>query len=190
MTLTKEDYEKVYALFDECGPAPFDCGALCGSVCCCSGKEDEELGIYLMPGEEQMLAGEENAGWIAWNEEPADDYLFPESWKGRLVPFVRCTTPPHCPRDKRPVQCRTFPLLPHLLKNGELLMILNDLDLPYRCPFLYREQAVSPDFVQNAKKAWQILMKDPLIYDLVVLDSEERMYIEPVESPDGAGSDS
>ena len=36
----------------------------------------------------------------------------------------------------RPLQCRTFPLTPHLTEDGILLLIYNDEELPYICPLI------------------------------------------------------
>ena len=174
--IRKAEYEEIYRLLDAVSPLPYDCGTLCGAVCC--GTEEEpaeqdsyELGIYLRPGEEQVHSTKEN--WLLWNEERAEDYDFPDSWKGKVY-FVRCKTPPHCPREQRPIQCRTFPLTPHFEEDGRLVLILNDVELPYRCPLIEEEMALNPDFLETTYACWQRLVKDPLIRELVMMDSEDR----------------
>ena len=53
----KKSIEKIYRRLDEVTPVDFDCGKLCGEVCCVYDAEDyrnEELALYLLPGEELM----------------------------------------------------------------------------------------------------------------------------------------
>jgi len=90
------------------------------------------------------------------------------------VCFVHCKTPPHCPRKKRPIQCRTFPLTPYLNKKGELSLVYNDMDLPYRCPLIEEELPLNDDFVQATETVWRHLVRDKRIYDMVKEDSDAR----------------
>lgn len=169
-TITKREYEAIYRFLDMVSPMPFDCGKLC-SASCCTAEGPQEMGIYLLPGEDKLHSKKDD--WLEWTDEPAEDYEFPESWKGK-VHFVHCKTPPICPREKRPIQCRTFPLTPHLDENDELTMVYNDFDLPYRCPLIEEEVELDENFVQATYTAWKHLIRDPLIYDLVKMDSQER----------------
>ena len=219
-TIRKDEYEQIYRLLDAVSPLPYDCGTLCGAVCCGTedlrwkenpefpsaqgskdertkeseaehlkgelpwqnpvlqentppgnGPEEPEMGIYLLPGEEKLHSRQDS--WLSWSEERAEDFAFPESWTGKVY-FVRCKTPPECPRDKRPIQCRTFPLLPHFMEDGHLVMILNDLELPYHCPLIEKDMELEPDFLEVTWRCWARLVEDPLIHDLVRMDSEER----------------
>lgn len=187
--IRKSEYQAIYRLLDKVSPLDFDCGVLCGSVCCGadeSGWLDDDgheldMGIYLLPGEEKIHDKKED--WLTWKSEPAEDYEFPESWKGNVY-FVRCTTPPRCPREKRPIQCRTFPLAPHFTADGRLAMVLNDLDLPYICPLIEESGALNDDFIKATWTCWSHLIKDPLIRDLVEMDSDERREACNGEEPD------
>ena len=213
-TIRRAEYEEIYRRLDEVAPLPFDCGILCGSVCCGTGDEvwkenptfkngsisgpgleqtitvygsseeqeavasetgelcdEPEMGIYLLPGEEKVFSRKED--WLVWSVEQAEDHDFPESWKGKIY-FVRCKTPPDCPREKRPIQCRTFPLSPHFTENGRLVLILNDLDLPYRCPLIEDKMELDQDFLTVTHTCWQRLVGDPLIRDLVQMESHLR----------------
>ena len=186
-TISKRSYQAIYRFLDKFNPINGDCGALCGAICClCStdpqdttprAESDENadfsMGLYLMPGEEQMYTFEED--WISWGSLQAEDYDFPESWHGR-VPFFQCKTPPHCPREKRPLQCRTFPLAPYLDENGLLYMIYHQDPLPYACPLIRDRQRIplNRDFVKATFTVWKHLISDPLIYDMVDLDSQIR----------------
>jgi len=186
-TLSKRSFQAIYRFLDNFSPIDRDCGALCGAACClCStdptdttphAESDENadysMGLYLMPGEEQMYTFDED--WISWGWLQAEDYDFPESWHGR-VPFFQCTTPPHCPREKRPLQCRTFPLAPHLDEDGFLYVIYHQDPLPYACPLIRDRERfpLDPDFVKATFTAWKHLITDPLIFDMVDLDSQIR----------------
>ena len=175
-SIKKTEYEEIYRLLDAVSPLPYDCGTLCGAICC--GAEEEpadtesfELGIYLLPGEEKLHGKKED--WLIWSLERAEDYDFPDSWTGNVC-FVRCKNPPHCPREKRPIQCRTFPLSPHFTEDGRLVLILNDEELPYRCPLIEDKMELEPSFMEVTWRCWARLTQDPLIRDLGRMDSEDR----------------
>ncbi len=170
--ISERTYRAIYRLLDRVSPLDSDCGKLCGAACCTSAYEDgEEMGIFLLPGEEQLHSPEDD--WLDWSEESSEDMGFPESWP-EVVCFVHCKTPPHCPREKRPIQCRTFPLAPYLNKKGELSLIYNDMDLPYRCPLIEEELPLNDDFVQATETVWRHMIRDKRIYDMVKEDSEAR----------------
>lgn len=169
--IKKSTYLAIYRLLDRVSPLPIDCGQLCGAACCNCGNDDADLGIYLLPGEDKVH--ERDSEWLSWSSEPAEDYDFPESWTGKVY-FVRCKTPPICPREKRPLQCRTFPLSPNIDCNGILSLVLNEGDYPYICPLVDDELPLSHDFVKATYTCWKHLIRDPLIYDLVREDSMYR----------------
>ena len=162
------DYEMLYKITAAVTPLPVDCGALCGRACCRPDKEDT-LGVYLFPGEEKMFTGEEE--WLRWEErDPAEDG-FPPSWEYPVY-FVRCRAP--CPRDRRPLSCRFFPLAPHLLRDGTLLLIYETLVLPYTCPLIEKKVPLRQDFVEVVARCWRELLRDPRIRSLVAEDSRDR----------------
>jgi hypothetical protein len=175
--ITKKTYKAIYRLLDHVSPIDGDCGKLCGSACCTCGDDEAAgqgftLGIYLLPGEDQMFTKKED--WLEWSYSKAEDLDFPESWFGDVY-FIRCLTPPDCRRELRPIQCRTYPLTPHLSVNGMLRMILFPMDeLPYSCPLIDEDIKLSKRFVRATFSAWFHLLRDPLIYDLIAYDSALR----------------
>ena len=187
-TITEKSYKAIYRFLDLFSPIDGDCGKLCGAICClcstdpdsdtptCEGDEnaDFSMGLYLWPGEDQVYTGDED--WISWGYLEAEEYDFPESWHGR-VPFFQCTTSPCCPREKRPIQCRTFPLAPHIDEDGFLYVIYSRDPLPYECPLIHRcsEHPLREDFVKATWRVWSHLVRDPLIFDLVEQDSMTRL---------------
>lgn len=171
--IKRKTYQAIYRLLDRVSPVSYDCGTLCGAVCCTCGQDDEDLGIYLLPGEEKIH--DRKDPWLRWTAERAEDYDFPDSWTGNVY-FVRCKTPPVCPREKRPLQCRTFPLTPHIDENDTLTLIWNDVELPYECPLIKNGTELSPSFIKATYTCWKHLLRDPLIYDLVRQDSLNRLF--------------
>ena len=155
--MTEERYRAVYEMLNQVEVLEEDCGKLCGCACCTT--EGEEMGIYLLPGEEALQKGSD------WLEMAPDE-------EGRY--FGKCKTPPLCPREMRPIQCRTFPLLPHLYEDGTVEMVYNDVDLPYRCPLIDDEIPLEDDFVEELQAAWELLVRDPRIREIVREDSIER----------------
>lgn len=169
--LTEEDYRKIYGILDSADPLDTDCGKLCGAVCCSPEAAGEDAGIYLLPGEAALH--DRSDPWLSWSADPAEEYDFPESWTG-TVDFVRCKGAGQCRRELRPIQCRTFPLAPHLTEDGTLYMIMNDTELPYECPLITDCGRLKPEFVSACYEAWSLLITDDLIRDLVEEDSRFR----------------
>ncbi|MCR5481556.1 MAG: hypothetical protein K6F52_02065 [Clostridia bacterium] len=185
-TIKKRTYKAIYRLLDRVSPISEDCGKLCGAACCnCGGdssSDDDtsfELGIYLLPGEEKLYDRRED--WLKWSIERAEDYDFPDSWFGKLY-FIRCKTPPVCPRSHRPLQCRFFPLAPHFDDEGKLRLILFSGELPYSCPLIDERRKLQPEFIKATYTVWKHLIRDEKLFDLVEMDSADREYneIEPV----------
>lgn len=162
------NYKALYEITSGVTPLEGDCGILCERVCC-RPDESNTLGMYLFPGEENMFTGEEN--WLEWERRCPEADDFPPSWR-YPVHFIRCTRP--CPRERRPLSCRFFPLAPHLLKDGTLLLIYETMALPYTCPLIEKRVSLKADFVEAVARCWQELLKDPRIRSLVELDSRDR----------------
>lgn len=187
-SIKKSTYKAIYRLLDRVDVVNYDCGLLCGAACCnCEGDssnpeaDDYEMGIYLLPGEEKLFTKQED--WLKWQTEYAEDYDFPDSWFGKIY-FVRCNNPSDCHRKMRPLQCRFFPLAPHITEDNELMLILSTLEVPYTCPLIEEnakgelcrhELRLNDDFIQATYTVWKHLIRDPLIYDLVIMDSDDRI---------------
>ncbi len=174
-SIKKSTWKAIYRLLDKVSPLKYDCGNLCGSICCSFDEssshdtDDFELGIYLLPGEEKLY--NMNEDWLQWSISDAADFEFPLSWKGKIY-FIRCKTPPLCPREHRPLQCRTYPLMPHLDEDDNLSIILSDIETPYNCPLICEGQKLQDSFYKANLTVWKRLITDPLIYDLVKMDSK------------------
>ena len=51
-TIRTRTWKAAYRLLDRVSPVDFDCGTICGAVCC--GRPEDDMGIYLLPGEEKI----------------------------------------------------------------------------------------------------------------------------------------
>lgn len=123
-------------------PMKADCGKVCGAACCTS-LEGEETGMLLFPGEEK-----EYDGLPDWRIVRAD---------GRTL--VIC--PGKCDRNRRPLSCRIFPLLP-VIRNGEIRAV-TDLRAKAVCPLARQGiSAVDPAFSGCVAQVGAILMKDAI----------------------------
>ena len=87
--------------------------------------------------------------------------------------------PLECHRAYRPLQCGLFPTLPHLVNAGtkkeRLVLIWNDMDLPYLCPLIEDEVELDKDWLATVYDVWQTLLEDPMVHDMVAMDSLDRM---------------
>ena len=169
----KNSIKKIYERLDDVSPVDFDCGKLCGEVCCvydADSCESEELVLYLLPGEELMY--EESPDFELYYLN-SSQISYPHSWKDNIY-LVRCINPPKCDRSIRPIQCSTFPLVPHLSKNGEFHLILDKTEFPYVCPIIRDHIKLNDDFIKTTFEVWSILIRNPLVYDLVDMDSRQR----------------
>lgn len=169
----KQTIKKIYERLDKVTPVDFDCGKLCGEVCCVFDSEEypnDELALFLLPGEELMY--EDSPDFDLYYID-ARELEFPHSWKGDVC-LVKCRNPPRCDRSIRPIQCRTFPLVPHITKKGEFHLVLDDSEFPYKCPIIEENIPFRHDFLKEIYNVWKILIQNPLVYDFVDYDSRKR----------------
>ena len=171
--MEKELIRKIYDELNQVNPVDFDCGKLCNEICCVYDDEDyqnDDLAIYLLPGEEQIIKEDENFEIIHYD---AKELKYPFSWK-KGVYLLKCKNPPKCNRSYRPIQCRTFPLIPHITKDNEFHLIFDESEYPYECPLIHDNIELNKDFIETTYKSWKMLIEDPLIYDLISMDSRKK----------------
>lgn len=168
----KKSIERIYAMLDEVSPLDYDCGKLCGEVCCLYEEDDiknKDLVLYLLPGEELMYEDSDEFDLYYISSKELD---YPHSWDDDVF-MVECKNPPRCDRSIRPIQCRTFPLIPHIIK-GHLHLILDENEFPYECPIIRDKLELNEDFINVTYKVWKMLISNPMVYDLVAFDSRRR----------------
>lgn len=129
-------------------PLRQDCGRHCGAACCRDDGEDE-LGMLLFPGEEGLY-GEQDAAWMHIVSSG-------EEREGLGVPLLVCNGT--CPRERRPLACRIFPLGPKTGKGPPRVRI--DPRSRMMCPLADAGiQGLSPDFVKAVGEAFLALWED------------------------------
>ena len=161
-------WKAIYRLLNHVEIEVYDCGTLCDNACCVCKDATKDVGIYLFPGEHLFLReSEKEQDWLIWEEQDQKDIGFPDSWTSPVF-FVNCKTPPVCPRQWRPLQCRTFPLKPVIDENGVLELIWEDEKLPYTCPIIEQNMPIHDDFYRATYTVWLHLLRDPRIMDLVL----------------------
>lgn len=183
--MKETDYRKIYEILDRHEILDFDCGLLCSAACCrpdgcydeavindeyLSEDAGEEMGIFLMPGEERMSLPKD---WQSSSLENAQEMGFPASWKA--VCFVSCGGKKYCQRRKRPLQCRAFPFAAHLDEDDRLSLIYYPEELPYRCPIIEERIPVRREYLEDLYEAYQLLIQDERVYELIKEDSRLRI---------------
>ncbi|MDD4796360.1 MAG: hypothetical protein PHO66_01165, partial [Eubacteriales bacterium] len=93
------DYIQLYRIIEESTPMKFDCGLLCQSACC---QGDDDQGMLLFPGEKALYAQDMPEGFAV------HEVTLPGWGNAHLL-----TCAGRCPRARRPLSCRIFPLSPH-----------------------------------------------------------------------------
>jgi len=171
--MEKERIEKIYEILNRVSPVDYDCGKLCNQRCCTyDGKDysNDDLIIYLIPGEEKMF---ESSKSFEVKHFDIKEINYPHSWKEGVY-TVKCLNPPKCERQIRPIQCRTFPLIPHIDKSNHFYLIFDESEYPYECPLIKENISLNEDFINETYKVWRLLLKNKLVYDLVDMDSRKR----------------
>jgi hypothetical protein len=165
-----ELYSKAYRILDQVTPLTTDCGLLCNKACCDGGEDD--LGMYLFPGEELILSHLSYFRII-----PTDIQL----QNGRRILLINCDG--KCDRSLRPLSCRIFPLTPYLTYQ-DILTVDMDIRAAGICPLVKVKKAppIHPDFIQAVRKAIRLLSKDPEILEFI--EKLSRILDEYAQLPD------
>jgi len=137
-------------LLRDATPLKSDCGRICGAACCqpYPAQDGEASGMYLFPGEEYLYGPED-----AWAR------ILPTDWitAGSKVSLLVCQGA--CPRERRPLACRLFPLFARPEGEGFALR-LDPRGWPV-CPLMPHGLAgFDPAFVAAARAALAVLWAD------------------------------
>jgi hypothetical protein len=164
-------YQAAYAAMST-SVLTYDCGSLCNHNCCRNDyKDPENFGVYLLPFEYEHLLKE--TGMIKSHQlvrHSAKDHYIPKS-VGALNYFL-CDAEKDCLRDYRPIQCRTYPLEPHL--ENDVLTLVVEKDQIHACPLINMKDQWQKDYVEGIYKGWSLLIQIPDVRRLVVFDSQVR----------------
>ncbi len=145
-----ESLNKAYDLLENITPLEFDCGKLCGGVCC---RGDEKDGMLLFPGEEKLFADKE--GFKVYYEERYSS------------PAVVCSG--NCSRTDRPLSCRIFPYMFYLTeKDGKKhITVAPDIRAGEMCDILKCNMTVQPHFLRNMRMAARMIESDEVLSEYV-----------------------
>lgn len=163
-------YSNAYRILDQVTPLTTDCGLLCNKACCDGGEDD--LGMYLFPGEELILSDLSYFRII-----PTDIQLE----NGSHILLINCDG--KCDRKLRPLSCRIFPLTPYLTYQNILTVDL-DIRATGICPLVKGKKSppIHPDFIRAVRKAIRLLSKDPEILEFI--EKLSRILDEYAQLPD------
>lgn len=141
--------ERAYSLTNNTTPCRFDCGTLCGAVCCNNlSLTDNNSGMHLLPYEKEYLQSKKANGYEYVPSE--DGYMLDCGGK--------------CIRDQRPFACRIFPYYAKF--DGNSIIIKKDIRAASVCPLLTNEKTKRANifFIRNMKKAIRILIENDDFY--------------------------
>ncbi|MEW9121821.1 MAG: hypothetical protein AB2421_03840 [Thermotaleaceae bacterium] len=183
------DYKKIYVeAYEYMGEKVLeeDCGFLCNSHCCRNKTETGEyIGIYLMPYEyESVYQGTPLEKRLNVEKHSSKIYYIPP--KIKFLYYFHCDKEAGCFREKRPIQCRTYPFEPHIEK-GKLSLVVEKEQI-HCCPLLGRIKDLRKEFIKGVYKGWETLIQIGEVQSLIEYDSQERQrqkniqhYIETTE---------
>ena len=127
-------------------PLRTDCGAYCEGACCRS-EGEEEQGMLLFPGEEELYADCDFARVIPAQFAGIED-----------ARVLVCDG--HCRREERPLCCRLFPVAPRALKSGRI-DVQTDRRAFFVCPLAgHGIAALDSAFVDACRDAFALLAQD------------------------------
>lgn len=130
-------------LMDEC-PMHWDCGRKCGAACC-QPDSDGQGGMYLFPGEEQMVF-QEGARILRARMGVLETEI-----------FVCDGT---CDRGRRPLGCMIFPLTPVVSETGEV-EVRFDCRARRMCPLLRNGVwGLRQEFIDAVRAALRLIASD------------------------------
>ncbi|MGE5607442.1 MAG: hypothetical protein ACM3YE_17355 [Bacteroidota bacterium] len=160
---------QIYRILERVTPLKSDCGLLCNKACCDGG--DEDLGMYLFPGEEVLLSG---IGYFRIT--PTDIQLD----NGSKVLLANCDG--KCDRKFRPLACRIFPLTPYVTYRRTLTLEM-DIRAIGTCPLAKGNTlSLQPDFIRAVRQGIRIMSQDSDI--LSFLEMLSRILDEYAQLPD------
>jgi len=145
-----------------------NCGELCGYHCCRSHEGEENLGMYLVPFEYESIQSNMD---IDYEVHTSYNYELPKPLKRQY--YIFCSNNSGCLRKLRPIQCRTYPLEPHI-EDNELHLIIEKNQL-HACPLISQRELWRKEFIEGIYKAWTLLLEDETIRAYIESLSKKRM---------------
>lgn len=149
----------------------FDCGKLCAPknggipVCC----ENEDV-VPILFHEEYKYHSRNGRFWKRMPPVNKEIKKFIDESEDYYI-FSKCPGPAGCKRSKRSLNCRTFPLEPHVAKEGEVIGLAYAEARDVNCPLIGKPKKIFNSlYIQNTIKFWQEMFE--------CYPEEKEMYIE------------
>lgn len=167
--ITEKTLKRFYKLLS----APmidFDCGKLCapdngGMPICC---ENEDV-VPILFHEEYKYHSKNGRFWKRMPPITKEIKKFIEESEDYYV-FAKCSGPAGCKRSKRSLNCRTFPLEPHVAKDGEVVGLAYAEARDINCALIGKPINIfNPVYIQNVIRFWQEMF--------ALYPEEKEMYI-------------
>lgn len=150
----KKFYECIYEIMSAT-PLITNCGRHCSCICC--SETDVGEGMYLYPLEEVMFG-----------EDTPFAKISPCDFKagGRNVAFMTCDG--RCQRERRPLACRIFPLVPYIDPMGEMKIIFDPRAVGF-CPLEHKN--ITRKFKKQVSIVANMLLKVSETRDFLIAQS-------------------
>lgn len=164
MTKHFETLLRAYNVLENVTPLKYDCGKLCGSLCCRNNAENgETLGMWLLPYERELLE-------TICSGDSKTKYTFATAEDG--TPTVSCNG--KCRRQYRPFACRIYPFYAQIDVAENKIRVLKDPRAALSCPIAKINSHIRPtvEFIACVKKAVRELMKDVEIANDIISVSD------------------
>ena len=151
---------RAYSVLEDVTPLKYDCGKLCGSLCCKNNGEDGETpGMWLLPFERSFLEAIQDD-----MNETDKPYSFCTAEDGTETMFCKGA----CQRAFRPFACRIYPYYAHItrISNGrDKITVKLDPRAKLSCPIAFSDSYLRPSifFIACVKRAIRILLTDEVI---------------------------
>ena len=149
----------------------FDCGKLCAPkndgipVCC----ENEGV-VPILFNEEYKFHWNNGKFWKRMPPVTKEIKKFIDEAEDYYI-FAKCSGHEGCERSKRSLCCRTFPLEPHVNKDGIVTGLAYAKARDIDCPLIGRPQSIfNPEYIQNVIRFWQEMFE--------YYPEEQEMYID------------
>lgn len=150
---------QAYEILGRETPLSYDCGKLCNGNCC---KGDNETGMFLFPGEEEIISKYSNFRIIECNGN--------QGYK-----MVVCNG--ECDRKTRPLVCRIYPYYPVIKESG--FDVRADIRGIKSCPMLNRNIKPNYSFTRQIRKVARLLSRDEELMQYII---ETNLMLDEIEA--------
>ncbi|MBN2259942.1 MAG: hypothetical protein JW702_05335 [Clostridiales bacterium] len=171
-------FERAYRFMDV-NLTEGNCGESCGYHCCRNIDESGKIfGLYFLPFEYELM--QKGKGLIDESRTEVHTKIAYEMPKGvRKLYYGFCKDNKNCIRELRPIQCRTYPLVPHL-ESGVLSLVI-EKNQEHQCPLIQKRELWNTEFEVGILNGWKELLQISQIKVMIEYESEERIKKENIQ---------